>query len=173
MHLEYQLESNDYVESAPLHSPNAVARFFYLLLGLQIVPFFLGLALGNFGKFSWQSLFSLTPQILIWLGVIEIQKFFYRRRLAAAWRDESHMSQSAVADIDDAGITFQEPHSTTNHPWETFRQVKEAKQSFLMFVSNRRFYIVPKRALISSGELEMFRQIITEKIPKNRRNGVA
>jgi hypothetical protein len=172
MRIEYQLHSRDYLESSSLHSPNAVARFFYGLLCIQVGWYILGMALGLLGTFHWKNLLSLMPQILIWLGIIEIQKTFYRRRLIALWKDENPMDHSVAAEIDETGILFEEPISTTNQSWETFRNIKESKESFLMFVSKRRFYIVPKRAFDGGSDLAIFRQLIVQKIPKSKRGNI-
>ncbi len=163
MQIQYQLDSQDYLESASLHSPNITAKITYGILTFQVMWMLLGMSIGFLGRFSWEALLALVVQVLCWLPVIEIQKFFHRRRLRGLWKDESSLFRSNTASIDEEGIMFQEPFSQTHYPWSTFRQVKESKQSFLLFVSKRHFYIIPKRAFPDLAQLNNFRDLVKDR----------
>jgi len=105
------------------------------------------------------STFFLVSAVWSFLGRNFVFRRLYRRDIR--YKEETHVSLS------DQGVTFAARGADANCHWDRFLAHSESKNLFLLYPSERIFYIVPKLAF-EPCELAEARGLLTKNIPSRR-----
>jgi hypothetical protein len=72
--------------------------------------------------------------------------------------------RSKSLQIDSRGLRFRDEFENALVPWGDIWGWSEAKEGFLMYLSERHVYMLPKRAFRSLDEIAHFRELLMTKI---------
>ena len=84
------------------------------------------------------------------------------------WRKKNNDSKWHEFLFDDFGAEFKIGEPTTVQvrlAWDEFQRVRENKYVILLIPKNGSFWAIPKRYLVDSSQLNVFQNLITQKIP--------
>jgi YcxB-like protein len=133
------------------------------ILAIILLLFLVSAFFANFAQVSEgdRLRFILIPIVLI--AFLGTSIFWQRRRIArgdAAFRDPMRYSFSASG-IDVAGSTF-----TGHRDWDGITQGAETRRLYLLFISPRVVYIVPKHAFADNAQRAAFVALVCDRLGK-------
>jgi hypothetical protein len=118
---------------------------------------------------SWQD--TVRPYIyslfMIWLvlfGFILLQRRRLRIINQLSWEGRPQLHQIRRIELTDAGVIATDQFATTNYRWSLFRRLEETPNTFLLYISEMTYEIIPRRVLQPSGELDRFRALMQAKL---------
>ncbi len=117
--------------------------------------------------FNWPAL--LLPHIG-WAALMLFLTFFIIRSqiagIARSWERQTHIHGAQTADITAATITITGATTTHIYKWSAFPRHLETPNTFLLYLSEAAFQILPKRAFSNAEELNAFRNMARNLIGK-------
>lgn len=165
MLIEYRLQFEEYVEAVQAHcrSSNQLVRW---ILGVGMILYGLGLYI-----FVLVGLRAIIVGILFLLiGLLTIvfgfppSKFFLKHQ----WKKIPDLHDIVSFDFNLEEITWKNTHSQGTTNWSVYKKYIESKNLFLLYQQTNLFVIIPKKAFVDEEQLNQFREILQEKVVKNR-----
>jgi hypothetical protein len=113
---------------------------------------------------GYEMLLSVLPSLLI-LAIITAFTVTHRRLdLRRRWDGQPVLHRPYTLDASDAGITLEGPASTHRYQWDYFPGSRETLNLILLYISPYSFWIIPKRAFASAGDLEAFKAFLPTRV---------
>jgi hypothetical protein len=66
--------------------------------------------------------------------------------------------------VSDAGLTGENVNGRMTTPWGDYHRWKEGPQSFLLYLSNDLFHVIPKRFFGSKSDVVAFREMLRARL---------
>jgi len=115
---------------------------------------------------DFEKFLSGTWLYLILLVMAPLWQFhFYPRRVA---RTATNLGVAFDAIADDSGITVRSSVANSIADWAYFTSVRETADDFILFAQGGGFRAFPKHAFESQQDIERFRQMIRQHVPRVR-----
>lgn len=93
-----------------------------------------------------------------------ISKRLYRWQISGNYKNDPRMHQYLTVELDENTIQVTSADATAQYQWKGFDYFIEADNVFNLYVSKKIFFLIPKRVFSNSEQLDIFRDIIIEKI---------
>lgn len=115
-----------------------------------------------------------TPSVVKWALLASIAYFPilfavlipYRARRSFRQRKDLQRETSFAASED--GIHLQGENMQGTKPWSDYLKWKEGKRTFLVYLSDNMFHVVPKRFFDPESEVAGFRALLEQKVPRGK-----
>ena len=89
--------------------------------------------------------------------------FFYRRVLRKAYvAQQAKMERPVTTTITADRVTFDDVLTTLSYRWPAFVRCVESADLFLLYTTEVTFFMIPKRAFASAGDMDRFRQWVAD-----------
>lgn len=98
--------------------------------------------------------------LAIWFAVL----IPYRSR--RSYRQRKDFQREITFSASDAGLSVQNENAQGTKPWSDYLKWKEGKQTFLLYLSDSMFQLVPKRFFATEAELAQFRALLENNVPR-------
>jgi hypothetical protein len=135
-----------------------VATFALMFILLPVIWFFLqwGELVSSADGPTWWPLLGLIagPAIMALIYVMARRGFHTNKAL----QEPIHYT------LTEAGLEAIAPSSSGRTSWENFRKAYETKHDFLLFISDRMMYMIPKRSLTRGEDIEGFRELLRSRL---------
>jgi len=158
MHIDYEISEKDFLNGQRLAIKKSAIRG--VRWTLFVLPTFGMLLLINLVYFAVRQGFSirLVPGFAICLGFLSIP-LLSRREQTKVYAKSNALHGKLSLDVDDRGLRFLGPTSSSDVTWEHFGRFLEDDKVFILYQkSDRIFNILPKRDL-SPEQMAEFRQL--------------
>ena len=98
----------------------------------------------------------------LWYGIVYFAITPLRARLS--YRRHKALQRAYNLSWNEDGVTTTNPNVTGLTPWSDYREWLEGRNLFLLYVSDRLFHLVPKRAFPSEDAIANFREQLRARI---------
>ena len=130
----------------------------------------LALAVGSF------ALMLMIPGVsddwMVWLlpfAILYLSVYFFvlvPYRIKKSYSQHKALQRVVTFTTADEGLAFANENATGRVPWTDFRKWKENHKIFLLYITDQRFYVVPKRFFSRPADSEEFSAILKTRIHK-------
>ncbi len=163
MNIRGQLTWQDYLHAQSLHTQRVwwLQMLWYAALAVVV---------GGFLSVMIPDVAANGPAIVwtyIWLPVVIVAAaglFYYvviPRGMRKLYEQHAEMSAPFDYEITQASLVVNNGYGHADHPWGTFKRWKENQELLLLYTSEARFIIIPKR-LSTSDQLDAARSYLRE-----------
>ena len=157
MESEYKLKFKDYLE----------ANFYYSkrtnLIVFSIIVIFFVIEIITLGEFD---LLLAINNIFPIIGLFILFIFFQVFNIVALWKKQSILHRPIVISFNSEQIKLHNESFNSTLKWSSYYRYQETKNLFLIYLSSRSFYLIPKRAFASTQVINELRQLLKGKIGK-------
>ncbi len=161
MTLEFSYTFKDYLEG--FRAGSWVWRSLPILCWILFSIGALGIILNYWGneQVDTQAIFSTYLPLLVIVGLWSLMPRFLAW---SSWRGHRALQGGIKYGISEEGVRSITPTSDSFSQWETFIKFGETKNLFMLYVSRRIYYGIPKRAFESADQIREFRELARRKI---------
>jgi hypothetical protein len=157
MKIEGTITERDYVKARNLAMKS---RPWVTMIGTALLVFY---CIAIFVQEDYIFLiFTVVPVVCVLSGLWLIR----RRKLKQAYQQDTLFQTSFICIFDDNGLKAQDEYGSSNLPWYVFHKWRENTELFLLYPSDLRFHVFPKRFFDSPESINEFRRFAQEKIGK-------
>jgi YcxB-like protein len=163
MHIDYEISERDYFDGQKLAIKNSSVgmvrwtRYFLPCLGALLVLFLIhttltqGFSAGMLSGLAFSLFFLSIP-------------FLSRRKQKTLYATSNALHGRLRLDVDDSGIQFGGPITSSRVAWAFFGKFFEDERAFVLYQKNEAiFHMVPKRAL-SGDQVTSFREYLQQHV---------
>jgi hypothetical protein len=165
VHIEYQINRDDYLSAATLvlrkRSSLTAFRYYwpYIFATFWMATIFLPIVIGGHPRKASDPLllYGILPGVI---AIMWVRRFWLGRE----FRRSTNLQLPHVFDADSNGIQFVTEHSDHKTSWQYYSRYLENSRVFLLFQKgNQVFLIIPKRAL-TADQLVGFRNLLNSQL---------
>jgi hypothetical protein len=104
--------------------------------------------------------------VALWIGYFMLARYTVRwsKRIAKAWTDQPRMALPTTLDVEETELTFKDDDVTQQYYWRAFSKFVETENLFLLYPSERMFFMIPRRAFTSDDDAMIFLGQLTTNI---------
>lgn len=169
--LKYTISVEDYLNAVKLYGRERRIYYFLLVPVFLLMPFFatdhsfhayLSVPdLKDFDNFFPFGLFVIVFLVsFYWLLPAKVRRAYRQQRLL-------HDENTAV--ITQESLQGSSLHGRSDVEWGYFLKWKGDKRIFLLYESDVMYVMIPTRAFTSDEDIEWFRGLLSERVPKKKR----
>lgn len=93
-----------------------------------------------------KAIWPLVPWIIILVGMVISTRRFLERVALREWESSGALRNPTTVTVAEGGVTFEQADQTHQFQWTAFVKVRESKELFVLYASENRLHILPKRA---------------------------
>ncbi len=113
---------------------------------------------------------SIFVPMILGGGLILLSRLYMKCAMKKSFKTDPFLNQPYQVTATEKGIEINSYRSTINPLWEDIYRFKISENAFLIYLSNRKSIIIPKRCFTNDEELKMLTTLCENKIGTNKNN---
>ena len=163
---EILLSPSDLVEASKLYLRNSRSMLVLLLLVAVATGTYLVITTPSLSVESALMVGTIIGIVgvvaFLWYGAVYFVLMPLRARLS--YRRHKAIQRAYSLSWNELGVTTTNANATGLTPWADYRKWLEGRKLFLLYVSDRLFHLVPKRAFVNEDAIASFREQLRARI---------
>jgi hypothetical protein len=160
--ITFVLVESDYQAAQRLHYRNSTLWRWLALHSMILLGIAGFLAFGPYQSPAVRGWTWLLPTMVAWLWVVALSSRYIvmPRRLHRMFSEARALREPRSYSWDESALTLQTSRGSNVVPWRDFLKSAADGQVFLLYMSQRQFLCIPRRAFASAEEAERFGRLI-------------